>query len=88
MVTRHMLSAAALLLGLVVAGCSTRSKVAPGSGGVLLDGMERSSLGYLQHRGRVYRLEDLLDPRFRAASDDPFVQQLRLDKLYASWAGL
>ncbi len=33
------------------------------------------SLGYLEHRGRTHQLRDLMDPDYRAASDDPFACQ-------------
>jgi len=32
-------------------------------------------LGYLKHRGKKYWVSDLMDPKFRAASDDRFVRQ-------------
>lgn len=31
-------------------------------------------MGLIEHRGRFYRFEDLMDPVFRATSTDPFVQ--------------
>lgn len=32
-------------------------------------------VGILEHRGNRYFLNDLFDPAYRAASDDPFVKQ-------------
>lgn len=32
-------------------------------------------VGFLEHRGKRYFLNDLFDPAYRAASDDPFVKQ-------------
>ncbi|HKQ48885.1 MAG TPA: hypothetical protein VJZ71_12515 [Phycisphaerae bacterium] len=32
-------------------------------------------VGFLEHRGKRYFLNDLFDPAFRAASDDRFVKQ-------------
>jgi len=77
-----------LSLGLMAVGCSTPAKVSVGPGGGLADEGGRAWLGYLKHREWVYRLEDLLDPRYRAASDDPFVRQFEARHMYADWAGL
>ena len=41
-------------------------------------------LGYLEHRGNMYALEDLMDPEYRAASDDDFVRTFDPG---AVWAG-
>lgn len=35
----------------------------------------KSNLGFLEHRGKRYWLSDLMDPAYRAASDDRFVRQ-------------
>lgn len=32
-------------------------------------------VAFLEHRGKRYFLNDLFDPAYRAASDDPFVKQ-------------
>ncbi len=48
----------------------------------------RASLGYLKHRDRWYHIRDVMDPEFRAASDDPFVQGFDSDRAIAqTWAG-
>jgi hypothetical protein len=46
--------------------------------------LPRYSLGYLEHRGRMYALEDLMDPAYRASSDAPFVREFDVDNF---WAG-
>ncbi len=47
--------------------------------------LTQRSLGYLEHRGQMYALEDLMDPAYRAASSDPFVREFDLDGI---WAGI
>ncbi len=48
----------------------------------------RASLGYLRHRDRWYHVRDVVDPAFRAASDDPFLKRFDSDRAIAdSWAG-
>ncbi len=88
MVLRCMIIGAMFLLGILASGCSTPAKVSVGPGGRLADERGRAWLGYLKHRERVYRLEDLLDPHYRAASDDPFAREFEPDNVYADWAGL
>ena len=88
MVTMRVAGAVVLLLGLMVAGCATPSKVAAEPGVGLPAELEPSSFGYLKHRERMYRLEDLLDACFRVASEDPFVQRFQPQETYAGWAGL
>ena len=47
------------------------------------------SIGLIEHRGRFYRLEDLMNPAYRAESNDPFVRQFAPDTNVAiPWAGL
>jgi hypothetical protein len=42
----------------------------------------------LLHRGRFYDVADLMDPAFRAESDDPFVRSFNPDQAIADvWAG-
>lgn len=65
-----------------IAGCSaptpfiqlTRAGTADGS---------RPLVGYLEHRGRLYAISDLLDPEFRAASEVDFVGDFDPDTVYA-----
>lgn len=46
------------------------------------------SMGLIEHRGQFYRFEDLMDPAFRAASNDPFVQRFGEPGHFATpWAG-
>ncbi len=62
----------------------------------LIDAMGRASLGVLEHRGRRYELRDLLDPAYRAASEDPFSRDFDPFRLLAAdhvapptiWTGL
>ena len=47
-----------------------------------------TSIGLIQHRGQFYRFEDLMNPEYRAASDDPFVQSFAEQRHFAvPWAG-
>lgn len=50
---------------LALAGCQVASTAQPKS----------PSLGYLEHRGRTHELRDLMDPAYRAASDDRFARE-------------
>lgn len=50
---------------------------------------DSNSIGLIEHRGRFYRLEDLMNPAYRAESNDPFVRQFAPDTNVAiSWAGM
>lgn len=88
MLIKRVIGATVLLLGLAVVGCAVTPKATDSGKGDAFDGVKPSALGYLEHRGRLYRLEDLLDPRFRAASADPFVREFTARGLHAVWAGL
>ena len=46
------------------------------------------SLGYLKHRGRLYDIRNLMDPEYRATSDDEFVRSFDPEVLHAYWAGM
>ncbi|MHC4063193.1 MAG: hypothetical protein ACYSUI_01645 [Planctomycetota bacterium] len=75
-----------ILLLIAVAGtgsCSVR-RASFERGPAVGHDAERPLVGYLQHRGRLYRIGDLLDPRLRAPSDDPFVREFDPDHM---WAG-
>ena len=46
------------------------------------------AMGLIQHRGQFYRFEDLMNPEYRATSDDPFVKSFAEQGHYAEpWAG-
>lgn len=48
-----------------------------------------SNIGLIEHRGRFYCIEDLMDPAYRVDSNDPFVRQFAPDTNVAiPWAGL
>ncbi len=47
----------------------------------------RPSLGMLLHRGRCYDIRDLMDPEYRAASNDDFVRDFDSDRMITQWAG-
>jgi hypothetical protein len=53
--------------------CSSIERPAAQSPGQALQ-KAPSALGYVEHRGRRYDLRNLMDPAYRAASDDPFVR--------------
>jgi len=48
------------------------------------------TIGLIKHRGTYYRIEDLLNPAYRAASVDPFVKSFVPPNQVAGdpWAGL
>ena len=75
----------ALLVALAtwVGSCSQRAP-RPWVAGVAADDAKKPLVGYLGHRGRLYRIEDVLDPTFRAESDDPFLRDLDPREM---WAG-
>ena len=50
--------------GLVFSGCQVAPKTE----------VRGPSLGYLEHRGRAHDLRALMDPHYRAASDDAFAR--------------
>jgi hypothetical protein len=43
----------------------------------------RPPLGVVEHRGRRHELRDLLDPAYRAASDDEYVRDFDPDRALA-----
>ena len=88
MTGKRVIGAVILSFGLTAAGCSTPARVSGGPGSTGAGENGQAWLGYLKHRERLYRLDELLDPRYRAASDDPFVRQFHPDGMYADWAGL
>ena len=49
---------------------------------------DRSSLGYLEHRGRRHALLDLMDPAYRATSDDPVARNFDVADYYARSSSL
>jgi hypothetical protein len=50
----------------------------------LIHDHSNDKLGFLEHRGKRYWVKDLMNPAYRAASDNPFVRQFdRMEK----WAG-
>lgn len=55
----------------------------------VVDQTPTRGLGLIEHRGQFYRFEDLMNPDFRAASKDPFVQSFNQQPHFADpWAGL
>ena len=46
-------------------------------------GREMPTVGYIECRGRLYKIDDLLDADYRAKSKDPFVRDFRPDTVYA-----
>ena len=70
----------------VVAVCSCQA-LRPGSASTARKTIEaRPGIGMIEHRGRFYRMEDLMDPTYRAASNDKFVREFG-DPKFAEWAG-
>jgi len=56
----------------------------------VVDQTPTRGLGLIEHREQFYRFEDLMNPQYRAASDDPFVRSFASPAHYAEqpWAGL
>jgi len=44
-------------------------------------------IGLIAHRGKFYRLEDLMDPAYRAASSDKFVRDFGDSHIVTGWSG-
>jgi len=84
--SRHRLLCSTLVVGPLLCGCGTQA-TGPAPSGFTAEGGARSRLGYLEHRGRQYAVEDLLDAEMRAKSDDPFVRSFTPDTTYVLWAG-
>src|SRR5712671_5250188 len=78
---------AAVLLA-VVAVCSCQAlRPHPGPAmGKTIDA--RPGIGLIEHRGRFYRMEDLMDPAFRAASNERFVKNFGDTHIVRDWAGM
>jgi len=77
------LAAAVLSLG----ACQIPQK-APAEPAVEKANSDRSSLGYLEHRGKRHALLDLLDPAYREASDDPVARNFDVAGYFARGASL
>jgi hypothetical protein len=88
MAGKYVIAGTTLLLGLIIAGCVTPAQVTERPRSEPTEEKGRAWLGYLMHRARVYRLDDLFDPQYRADSKDHFVRQFQPDETYADWAGL
>ena len=56
-----------------IGGCSAFHGRCVSDAGLNTD-ESQPSLGYLEHRGRRYEVRDLMDPRYRADNDDPFIR--------------
>jgi len=90
--SRRALEPAALIVfaGFFIFSCSTTPK--PDVATAHYDNprpADAPTLGLIEHRGAFYRFEDLLDPGYRAASDDPFVKSFGSESHYATeWAGI
>ena len=44
-----------------------------------------TQIGYIGRRGQLHRIEDLFDPNYRTASNDPVIRDLNPAQM---WAGL
>jgi hypothetical protein len=88
MAATRTISGLVALLGLMAAGCSTPAKVSGPEDARYVVDEDRPLAGYLEHRGRRYRVDHLFDARQRAASRDPFVRQFDPRNTLADWAGL
>ena len=78
--TRRMLTLVALAIAFTAFICSDPPPAAP----------RVHTIGLIGHRGQFYRIEDLLNPEYRAASNDPFVKSFAPPGQYAAdpWAGM
>ncbi|MHC4444251.1 MAG: hypothetical protein ACYTF1_16340 [Planctomycetota bacterium] len=69
-----------------IAGCSAVRYRSTCPNSAVMD-HDRPSLGYLDHRGRQYEIRDLMNPAYRAASDDEFVRKFNIKTTLADfWA--
>jgi len=68
-----------LLFAVVVylAAAPTASPIQPESN------RSKERLGFLEHRGKRYWISDLMNPAYRAASDDPFIKQFDQGVMFA-----
>lgn len=80
-VRRAVLPGIVLLTG--ITGC-TESRHSSGT----TNPAEIRSIGCVMHRGKYHDIKDLLNPTYRAESDDPFVKSFAPDHAVAvPWAG-
>lgn len=81
--TRRILVTSLVVAISAFAGCSAPQQVEKGP-----EPAPRS-IGLVEHRGRIYRMENLMDPAYRAKSGDPFVRGFAEENNIAiEWAGL
>ena len=80
---RRIIVRASLCLGL--GACSSVEWPMAGGQGQTLQ-RAPALLGFVEHQGRRYELRDLMDPAYRAASDDPFVRGFTPETALASRA--
>ena len=76
MIRTFVVSCVLILAGGIVTSCSAppKSTAIPAD---RFPNTDRAPLGYLQHRGRVYPLHQLLDPHYRQESQDESPDHLR-----------
>jgi hypothetical protein len=77
MIARSLASFILTIAVLSLGGCQTPQS-GPARQGLNNANDDRGSLGYLEHRGRRHALLDLLDPAYRAGSDDPVARNFNL----------
>ncbi|UCD27874.1 MAG: hypothetical protein JSV03_12320 [Planctomycetota bacterium] len=83
---RHTIYFSFLITVMVgVGSCSTLQHPSDSSAGFFTaEGLP--SLGYLEHRGRRYEVRDLMDPEYRADSEDDFVRKFNPDAMLADFS--
>lgn len=77
------------LLAVVAILCASRLNYVPPIGHRPLPTHE-NGLGLIEHRGRYYPIQQVLDPLFRQTSSDSFPSRFNGDSTYAAeaWAGM
>lgn len=72
-----------LMMAGLLAGCSGARKPDAGDRQIQPTG---PTMGYLEHRGRLYHLDWLMGPQAKAQSCDPFVLKFEPKSVYAESA--
>ncbi|MEK6644171.1 MAG: hypothetical protein AABZ08_09695 [Planctomycetota bacterium] len=75
------------VLAIVVVFSASRVSQSPRAGARPMPN-PKNSVGLIEHRGRYFFVEQLMDPKFRQTSGDPFVQGFEADTILVEpWAG-
>jgi hypothetical protein len=70
------------VLAVVVVFSASRVSQSPRTGARPLPN-PKNGVGLIEHRGRYYFIEQLMDPKFRQVSQDPFVREFTISNTVA-----